>query len=197
MKRQIIITDLTRFGGGNPNVCTAGIDYNTGECIRPLPYLASAVCEKLCVLPGGILSGNFEYKAGRIGPHQEDSTYSDLKFHGACSSETFKEVLEGSRFASLTEGFEITLADGDKGVPPEHPVSRSIVTIKAAPTSIQIIEDSYKPGKIKLNFTEASGSEYRYFPITDLGFYDYAQKHRNDGKLEELNAWITTQKEVF
>jgi len=36
MKRQIIITDLTRFTG-DQTICTAGIDYNTMECIPPLP----------------------------------------------------------------------------------------------------------------------------------------------------------------
>src|SRR4051794_8484753 len=98
MKRQIIVTDLTRFKEGNPDVCIAGIDYNTGECIRPLPYLTTDVCEKLQILPGGILSGDFEYKKDRTGHHREDATYSDLKFHGACSSATFKEVLERSCF---------------------------------------------------------------------------------------------------
>lgn len=197
MKRQIIITDLTRFKEGNPNVCTAGIDYNTGECIRPLPYLTAAVCEKLQILPGGILSGNFEYKKDRSGHHQEDATYSDLKFHGACSSETFREVLERSCFESLEKGFEISLPDGDRGVPAHHPVTRSIVTIKVVPTSVEIVEDSFQPGKLKLHFNEVSGRGYRYFPITDLGFHDFAQRHRNDGKLDELNAWIADQSEVF
>ena len=121
MKRQIIITDLTRFGDGNPHVCIAGIDYNSGECIRPIPYLTAEVCRRLSILPGGILSGDFTYRSDRAGPHQEDSKGSDLKFHGACSSETFKEVLVGSCADSLEEGFEISLPDGDRGLPPDHP----------------------------------------------------------------------------
>lgn len=197
MKRQIIITDLTRFGDGNPNVCTAGIDTITGECIRPMPYLSLATCKRLGILPGGILSGDFIYKADRAGPHQEDANAIGLKFHGASSSETFHEALEDSCFESLEAGFEISLPEGDKGVPPDHPVGRSIVTIRAIPSSIDIIEDSFKPGKVKLNFRELSGREVRYFPITDLGFHDFAQAHRSDGKLGELNAWIRTQSEVF
>jgi hypothetical protein len=197
MKRQIIITDLTRFGDENPTVCTAGIDSNTGECIRPMPYLPISECKRLGILPGGILSGEFAYKANRVGPHQEDATAVGLKFHGASSSEAFHEILQDSCFESLETGFEITLPDGDKGVPPDHPVGRSIVTIRAMPESIEIIEDSYRPGKVKLNFREPSGREYRYFPITDLGFHDFAQAHRSDGKLEELNEWINRQREVF
>jgi len=103
MKRQIIITDLTRFGDGKPNVCTAGIDYSTGECIRPMPYLPFAECKRLGILPGGILGGDFNFKASRSGPHQEDSTYSGLKFHGACSAETFWEVLENSHWHPIAQ----------------------------------------------------------------------------------------------
>lgn len=197
MKRQIVITDLTRFGDANPNVCIAGIDTITGECIRPMPYLTLATCKRLGVLPGGILSGDFTYKSVRVGPHQEDSTTTDLKFHGASSSETFHEVLKDSCFQSLEAGFEISLSDGDKGIPFDHSVGRSIVTIRAVPSSVEIIEDRFKPGKVKLNFREPTGREYRYYPITDLGFHDFAQAHRSDGKLGELNAWIRNQSEVF
>lgn len=162
-----------------------------------MPYLTLEVCRHLGILPGGILSGDFKFAQDRIGPHQEDSVVSDMRFLGACSSEAFRDILGGSSVKSLQEGFEIELADGDKGVPSDHPISRSIVTIQAFPESIEIVEDSFKPGKIKLHFTEVSGRGYRYFPITDLGFYDFAQKHRHDGKLEELNAWIAAQNEVF
>lgn len=197
MKRQIIITDLTRFGEGKPEVCTAGIDYNTGECIRPMPYLQSETCKQHRILPGGILSGDFKYKRQRVGPHQEDSTYADLKFHGACSGEVFKEVLERSCFGSVAEGFEVDLPDGDRGVPVDHPVQRSIITIRVKPRTVKIEEDRYKPGKIKVHFNDGAGKRHRYFPITDLGFYDFAQKHRNDGELDKLNDWIATQDEVF
>lgn len=195
MKRQIIITDLTRFGDGNPNVCTAGIDCSTGECIRPMPYLSMADCKRLGILPGGILSGDFEFKQHRSGLHQEDATRTNLKFLGACTSEAFKEVLEGSCFESLEKGFGISLPDGDRGIPHDHPGKRSIVTIKAEPVSIRIVEGY--GGKIKLNFTELSGRRYQNFPITDLGFYGFAQQHRYDGKLDELNDWIAGQEEVF
>jgi hypothetical protein len=197
MKRQIIITDLTRFGDGNPNVCTAGIDSITGECIRPMPYLTLATCKRLGILPGGILSGEFTFKTVSTGPHQEDSTAVGMKFHGACSSDAFREVLDDSSFESLADGFEISLPDGDRGIPVDHPLTRSIVTIRAHPTTIEVLEDGYKPGKLKLNFTEVSGRSHRYFPIADLGFHEFAQAHRSDGKLDELNDWIGAQEEVY
>jgi len=79
---NIIVTDLTRFS--NPDkVCIAGIDIETGKCIRPLPYLSIAECEKLHVLPGTILSGNFTKRLQVEGPHQDDRNYQNLSFHGS------------------------------------------------------------------------------------------------------------------
>ena len=51
MQRNIIVTDLTRFTNKNI-VCTAGIDPNDGQCIRPMPYLPSSECRRLKILPG-------------------------------------------------------------------------------------------------------------------------------------------------
>lgn len=197
MKRQIIITDLTRFKEGNPNVCIAGIDRKTGECIRPMPHLTSAVCRHLRIQPGGILSGDFESSAEQGDPHQEDCHHQNLMFDGPCSSEEFRTVLAGSCFPCIEEGFEVSLPFGEKVIPKHHPVRRSIISLQVSPWSVSIIEDSYKPGRIKLNFTDSSGREYRFFPITDLGFFDFALKHHDDGKLDELNEWIGTQDEVY
>jgi len=55
----------------------------------------------------------------------------------------------------------------------------------------------YKPGSIRLHFTGGSGCRYRFFPITDLGFYDYAQRHRETAALDALNEEIAGQNEVF
>ncbi len=52
--RKIIITDLTRFST-DEKVCIAGIDINTGECLRPMPYLKSNRCAELNIQPGAVL----------------------------------------------------------------------------------------------------------------------------------------------
>lgn len=197
MKRSIIVTDLTRFKTGNPNVCTAGIDRATGECIRPMPYLPFTECTRLGLLPGGILTGEFAFAANRTAPHMEDCNYQKLTFDGACSGEEFRKVLVGSCFASVEEGFEVSLPTGEKVIPPGHQVQRSIITLQVAPHNIDIVEDGYKPGSIKLHFTDSKGCKHRFLPITDLGFFDYAQRHRDSGSLASLNIEITKQKEVF
>jgi hypothetical protein len=198
MQRSIIVTDLTRFSKKNNDiVCTAGIDPNTGECIRPMPYLQSAECKRLKILPGAILTGDFKPAPIRSGPHQEDSIYRALKFNGSCTSEQFKKVLADSCFSSLENGFEIELPLDQKYLPPKHPIQRSIITIKVSPSEIDIVEDSYKPEKIKLHFQDPSGRAFRYVSITDLGYHDYALHHREGNDLLALNQLLHAQDAVF
>jgi len=193
---KIIITDLTRFSQAI-DVCTAGTDVSSNACIRPMPYLKMADCVALGILPGAILSGDFKSKTGLIGPHQEDAGYSNLKFAGPCSSDEFKAALTAGLFKSVEEGFEIKLGNTQKHIPIGHPVKRSIITLAVNPKSIAIVEDSYKPGKIRIHFTDSSGRQFRYLSITDLGFHRYAEKHRVDQDLPSLNAFIWKQPEAY
>jgi hypothetical protein len=197
MKRSLVITDLTRFSAGNPKVCTAGIDRATGECIRPMPYLPFTECTRLGILPGCILEGEFTYFTPKSPPHTEDCRHQNLKFGGASSSKEFRQVLEGSCVPSLEVGFEIALKSAERVIPQNHPVQRSIVTLRVDPGGVEIVEDRYKPGSIRLHFTDQSGRGYRFFPITDLGFYDYAQRHRESTALDALNGEIAAQNEMF
>ena len=41
---EIIVTDLTKFANEDI-VCTAGIEKDSNECIRPIPYLKRNFCE--------------------------------------------------------------------------------------------------------------------------------------------------------
>ncbi len=196
MKRSIIVTDLTRFNN-REIVCTAGADRSNGECIRPMPYLQSKRCKELNILPGAILSGEFRPSPDREGPHQEDHQYSNLTFGGPCTSSEFKTALKYGLFVSVEEGFEAELEDRQKHIPFGHTVARSIITILVSPRDVEIIEDSYKPGKIKLNFTDGSGRKFQYIAITDLGFHDYAVNHHAQNQLNALNRWIRAQEEVL
>ncbi len=162
-----------------------------------MPYLRTADCVRLGILPGAILSGQFVPQQGLVGPHQEDASYSGLKFVGASSSEEFRKALEAGLHKSVAAGFEITLQVGQKHVPADHPVQRSIITIKADPSSIKIVEDRYNPGKVKIHFSDGSGHDFRFLSITDLGFHRYAQTHRAQSDLAHVNGFITRQPEVY
>ena len=194
--REVIITDLTRFSS-NENVCTAAIDVKTGECLRPMPYLKSAKCEELGIHPGAILKGDLNFQLNNSNPHIEDANYNGLNFHGACTGEKFKELLESSLSNSVSEGFGVSFSVGQKHIPHDQKANCSIITIKINPNQLRIHEDQFKPGKIKASFTDNNGDSYNYLSITDRGFHDYAKNHQNDGRLHEVTSLIDQQDEVY
>lgn len=196
MNRTIIVTDLTRFRD-RERVCIAGIDKDSGECIRPMPYVARSECERMNVLPGAKLRGDFTPSPGRTGPHQEDYRYENLRFLGPSSSREFKNALEQHLYESVEEGFEIALNNSQKHIPTNHDVQRSIITVRVPPSGIKIVEDLFRPGKIKLNFRDLSSRELRYIAITDLGFHEYALLHHSHNELRTINGMIRNQEEVY
>ncbi|WP_033402522.1 dual OB domain-containing protein [Endozoicomonas elysicola] len=194
--RRVIVTDLTRFR--NPDiVCTAMIDVNTGECIRPMPYFSSRACADHNIQPGAIFTGNFTFDEDAENPHIEDASYSNLIFRGPASSEDFKEVLLNSLSNSVEDGFNYEFERNQKHVDINDEVECSIITIEVDPAELHIHEDQYNPGKIKLSFTDQDGHSYRYLSITDRGFYDYAIMHQNDGELDRVQDFISSQDEVY
>lgn len=194
--REVIITDLTRFST-NENVCTAAIDIHTGECLRLMPYLKSAKCEELGIHPGAILKGDLNFHQNASNPHIEDASYSNLTFHGACTGEQFREVLENSLSDSVSSGFGVEFSVGQKHIPHDQVANCSIITIKITPDLLSIHEDQYKPGKVKASFTDNNGHNFSYLSITDRGFHDYAKKHQDDGRLHEVTSLIDEQDEVY
>lgn len=194
--REIIITDLTRFSN-QEIVCIAGIDLNSGQCIRPMPYLPTSECKRLNILPGTILKGKFTPVSELIGPHQEDMSYKNLSYIGPCSSEDFKLALRSGLFNSIEAGFEIELAHGQKHIPVDHELGRSIITIQVNPEGIEVVDDTYKPGKVKLNFGDNSGRVFKYMAITDFGFHLFAEKHHMAKELHTLNSFIGSQAEIY
>lgn len=193
---KYIVTDLTRFST-RENVCTAVIDLATGECLRPMPYLKGDVVEKLNIHPGAILEGEITLRQGVENPHIEDASYNNLKYTGPATGDGFKSILDQTLCDSIASGFGISFATGQKHIPAGNKATCSIVTIKVLPSALSIHEDQYKPGKIKASFTDGAGHAYRYLSITDRGFFDYAQKHQNDGQLGVVQKFISTQQEIY
>ena len=193
---RYIVTDLTRFS--NPEiVCSAVIDMDTGQCLRPMPYLKSDIVQNLNMHPGAILDGNITLKRDVHNPHIEDASYSDLKYIGPASTADFKSILDRTLSPSVSSGFGVQFEAGQKHIPVGQQAVCSIITIQVSPSELRIHEDQFKPGKIKATLTDNSGHSYRYLSITDRGFFDYAQKHQNDGKLFELQRFLRSQEEIY
>lgn len=193
---KYIVTDLTRFN--NPEeVCIAVIDNETGQCLRPIPYLKSQEVAELNIHPGAILSGDININPSAPNPHVEDASWDKLKYHGPVSGEGFKSILDRSLSNSVASGFGITLTENQKHIPVGVQAICSIVTIKIPPAALSIHEDQFKPGRIRASFTDAEGHYFSYLAITDRGFYDYAKQHQNDGQLRNVRQFIQSQEELY
>ena len=122
---EIIISDLTRFAKEDI-VCTAGIIRNSDECVRPMPYLKRSFCEKLAILPGSVIEGDFR-KSSNKAPHIENYNYvGDIKNLGPCTSEEFRKILSDTVSESVEDGFSTVLPDGQKHLPLDSPPKCSI-----------------------------------------------------------------------
>lgn len=194
---RIIITDLTRFSN-REILCTAGIDTETGQCIRPMPYLKTDRCRELNMLPGAILTGDFTRPQNVEAPHVEDMNYNNLTYNGQCESEEFRSLLANSAHRTIEEGFGVELEQRQKHIPPESAPGRSLITIKVTPHGVRIVPDQYNQNKIKAHITDASGREYSFLSVTDLGLHSYAENHYNEaGNYADLNNLIHSQEEVY
>jgi hypothetical protein len=192
---RIIITDLTRFANQDI-VCIAGVNPDTNECIRPMPYIQKSSCQKLNILPGAIIEGDFT-PCACTPPHVEDKNRGKLIFHGPCSSEEFQRLLENTSFNSVGEGFGIQLVRGQKHIPADTPPVRSIITLALNPNMLDIVKDKYKEGKLRVNFTDQTGQSFWYLSITDLGFFEYAERHAAEDTIDDLNNFIHAQEELY
>lgn len=195
--KTYILTDLTRFKKGNPNVCVAVIDPENGQCLRPMPYLSVDSCAKLNVQPGAKIVGEITLKRSNSKPHVEDASYGKLKFGGPSTADEFREVLEMTLSPSVSEGFGVSFDEKQKHIPEETPAEKSILTIKVQPSQVRILEDQFSSGKIKLSFWDSSGRHFQYLPITDRGFYDFAERHQNDAELSKVQRLISGQAEIY
>jgi Dual OB-containing domain len=194
---RFIVTDLTRFQ--NPEIiCIAGIEPKTTRCVRPMPYLKRDTCKQLKILPGAILDGKLRRPATTEKPHIEDMVYKDLRFHGPCSSEEFRQVLIDTTYNSINDGFNDTLPEESKVIPAENPPDRSIITLNIDPSQLEVVRDGYDSKKIKLHLVDNDGRRYRFLPITDLGFYNLAiSKEAEPDYTDNLNSFISSQREVY
>lgn len=193
---KLIVTDLTRFSK-KEKVCIAGIDIDTGECIRPMPYIKYENCEKVGLIPGAIIDGTFSKTPHTEPPHTEDMYYKNLKYIKACSKNEFYNILSESAFDGVEDGFDIKLQPNQKHLPVEHIINHSIITLSVRPNTVEITESPFKKGTIKISFCDKAGKWLNYLSITDLGFYDYAMEKHGLDRLDEINEFINDQDEVF
>jgi len=195
---RIVITDLTRFS--NPEiVCIAGLDIETGECIRPLPYIQLSECTRLNILPGNVIDGDFTKSSNIENPHSEDCKYSGkLKRVRIYESDEFQSILNSTLSPNISEGFNYPFPEKGKVILSQFKPSKSIITLKMNTSNIEVVRDGFNEGKIRLHLLDNDGRRFSFLSITDLGFYNYAMKHFHDANFPNIiNAFIRRQDSVY
>lgn len=181
---SIIVTDLTRFQNQGL-VCLAGIDPNTGQCIRPFlmnagrgtDYLNFQFVKDRNIVPGSYLDANFVPKSNLHGPHTEDHIIvGGLQTPGNATGEEFMRVLDATSSLTVAAGFGSNPAN--KYFAMDRPPPISIFTLKLTRPRDQfslILTDRYGPA-FKVNVTDAAGFNMSFLKVTDLGFSDHLAK---------------------
>jgi hypothetical protein len=203
---KIIITDLTRFQ--KPEIaCLAGIDPQTGQCVRPmrsvgngLDYFQFESVKKHKVIPGSCLEGTFIPVESPPRPHVEDCRAEGAVSVVASASGTdFESVLQNSSSTTVRSAFG-SLPNG-RLYALDSPPSISIATLRIDVPKHQfrlMIDEKYGPPKFKAHITDAEGVSLNYLPVTDLGFSDHVRSVlKGDPGLLNLNAFLGTQKTLY
>lgn len=203
---KIIVTDLTRFT--NPDiVCLAGIDPQTGQCVRPmlengtkLDYFTFKEVKGQGVIPGSCLEGNFIPVVGAHRPHIEDHrSRGDVYVIESASGADFEAVLERTAHTSVLGAFGAR--PNNRCYPRAAPPATSIATLRLDSPSTQfklVMDEKYDAPKFKAHVTDAEGFELSWLPVTDLGFTDHIAKVRaEDPALVKLNAFLRSQRKLY
>ncbi len=185
MKKEIVITDLTRMQEGR--VCVAGYD-RQGHCIRPTlppPGIHESTLYgqgRPSVYPFAVVEYDL-LQAVPEPPHTEDYRYnpSTVRFIKRVDEKAKREILDRTLFASVRSVFE-TLLYFDYGCYVKLGQGvRSLGTIR--PQQIQSVIHDLSPEnkwQYRLVFNDGEGQIYR-LTVTDLAWRYYHDRQREQG----------------
>jgi hypothetical protein len=162
-----------------------------------MPYLTYEYVRANNIIPGSQFTGKFTPIPAREAPHVEDCFTENLTQVASLSKMEFEGVLEGSKWASVSDGFEFDLSGGKRVIPKEYKSPRSIITIGVDPSHIEIRRQTFENGtKTKVSFKDATGNQFVNAPIADLGFHDFAVKC-SQSELDQLNIDVKGSRIVY
>lgn len=204
---RIVVTDLTRFSN-RQIVCLAGIDVQTGECVRPmfpsqggrLEYLTFDSVRAHAVVPGSYLEGNFVPARALAAPHLEDhQIVGQLRTAGSASGDHFQQILEHTSFTRLRDGFGANPVNRLYAL--NAPPARSIITLKLDRPAAQfqlVADEGFGSVKFKAHVRDGDGFQLSWLPVTDLGFVDHIERVlAADPRVQNLNRFLQTQETLY
>ncbi len=197
MRKQLVITDVTRMQGGR--VCVAGYDKD-GTCIRPvLPppgiYESSLYAQDHpIVFPFAVVEYDL-LEPDPYPPHTEDYVYApaSVRFIERLDEKGKRQVLDGTLFEHVNAIFGAPVLAGPGQYVLAGQGTRSLGTIRPQRLVKVIYEQS--PGgswKYRVGFTDGSGTTY-WLTVTDLAWRYYCDTQRRQGlPIQEIASHLTS-----
>lgn len=193
---RLVVTDLTRFTNKPEHVCLAGLTLDGGHCIRPMPYLTHQQYKAMGVRPGVVLEADFGSQHHFEAPHVEDWQYRKIQVVNGFDGNLLNHVLAASAFDSLAGGFGVDVDLKHISINSNRTPVRSIVTLAVSSENFSLRIDSY--GKLKADFSDASGVVRSYIPVTDIGLNHHVQVSSDKlAAIAELNEHFRSQSSHF
>ena len=194
---MLVLTDLTRFKD-NDNVCIALLDEEGATCYRPLPYVdRSFICSRN-IHPGTLVCADVIPDENASAPHVEDCRFENDVWMEQVDEGTFRKILDRSAVDSMDVAFEGLVTPSNRCVPVESPCGQSIRTVRVDPLSLAVsVVDCADEKKLRLSFTDLSGTRFRHTPISDLYFHAAALRYVEQDRLDELNALLAGGEAVY
>ena len=197
MKKQLVITDLTRMQRGR--VCVAGYDKD-GQCIRPVlppPGISeqSLIADgKPVVFPFAVVEYDLLEHLPRP-PHTEDHRYDPtaVRFVRRIADQNRARVFEWSLFDNVSAIFEQPIQEDPGFYVRDGRGPRSLGTIRPQ----AILKAVYEPGPegtwdYRLSFVDGETALYR-LKIVDLTWHYYCDSRRgSDHPPAQIAAELTT-----
>lgn len=199
------MTDLTRFHNQGL-VCVAGVNPETGQCIRPFlangnggsEYLNYDFVRKNNIVPGSNLSARFIKKQGTHAPHTEDHIVSGELTTSRATRREFQEVLDSFSFTTVAEGFGENPTNKYFAIDNAPPISIFTLKITNPQRNFNLMLTEKYGAAFKVNFTDEAGFRMEYLKVTDLGFSDRLEEIQKErfGAFN-LNRLLTSQDVVY
>lgn len=187
------------------NICTAGVEPNSGKTIRPLfsnsyddCYLTLQECRKQNIQLGSLVSFDLEKKVPIKLPHSEDhisKAKRNFQVIRLVEPDEFEGVLHSSTFNSVSAGFDNKIPTDEKFIPETDPSNKSLIAIN--PMSIQVQVSTYESNRLLVHF-EDQERRYSYVKLTDIGLHNfYNQSSDKEQAIKKIEDAISKQNRIY
>ncbi len=192
MACSIIVTDLTPHSKGGL-LYIAGVDMETGQNVRPLPYLSERGCVAKGIVPGAMLEMEGEFYGEP--PFVEDFFMERLLSVTPASGAALKKALSASCRASLAREFQSMIID-NRYIKQDQGVGRSLATVRCRRNKVKLTPDNRATHTHIIRMIFQNERDWFNIPLMQWAWYRAGLKNRADA-ISELQARMQRYEELF